>query len=297
MTERGIDPFRGATTTPSLLMPPPPRPKPTRSAPPPLPRGAASTMRARGSPHRKPLRVEFLPDELVEHDVGEFVPDEFVLDDVATDSSVGFAAPSDAPPPHPATQQPFTRSWRPQARATGRAKGSVRLGWIATALASVFGLVAIARLNSVAATHSGAPPSRAMIPPPAAPSDTTTTHDPSKVTMPTSPSAMSAAPASSGLSVSPSAAAEGPAASSPSAADGVDLKHRAQQALEKGRLTAALDLGQQAVEADPTDAESWLILGATYLQRGKPKEARRCFASCVDQATQGPVSECKALLR
>jgi Flp pilus assembly protein TadD len=108
---------------------------------------------------------------------------------------------------------------------------------------------------------------------------------------------MSAAPASSDLSVSPSVAVVGPAASASFAIDGADLKHRAQQSLEKGKLAAALDLGQQAVEADPTDAESWLILGATYLQRGKYKEARRCFASCVDQATQGPVSECKALLR
>jgi cytochrome c-type biogenesis protein CcmH/NrfG len=104
--------------------------------------------------------------------------------------------------------------------------------------------------------------------------------------MPAAASASATAPAASDPSLSQSAAAEA-----------VDLKQRAQQALEKAKLKEALDLGQQAVDADPTDAESWLILGATYLQRGKYKDARRCFASCVDQATQGPVSECKALLR
>jgi cytochrome c-type biogenesis protein CcmH/NrfG len=224
--------------------------------------------------------VEFLPDELVEYDREEFVPDEFVLDDVAPDSSVGFAGPSDAPPPHPAVQQPVTASWRPRERATRRAK-TTRLGWIATALAAIFGLVAITRLGLIAATHSEAPQAAAM----AAPLD--------PPAMP--PPVMSSLPAPSEPSVSPSVATE--AADALVALDAVDLKHRAQQALEKGKLAAALDLGQQAVDADPTDAESWLILGATYLQRAKYKDARKCFSSCVDQATQGPVSECKALLR
>jgi cytochrome c-type biogenesis protein CcmH/NrfG len=218
--------------------------------------------------------VEFLPDELVEYDLEEFVPDEFVLDDVAPDSSVGFAGPSDAPPPHPAVQQPVTASWRPRERATRRTK-TTRLGWIATALAAIFGLVAITRLGLIAATHSEAPQAAVM----AAPLD-----PPAML-----PPAMSSSPEPS---VPPSVTTE-----AADAVDAVDLKHRAQQALEKGKLAAALDLGQQAVDADPSDAESWLILGATYLQRAKYKDARKCFSSCVDQATQGPVSECKALLR
>jgi hypothetical protein len=222
--------------------------------------------------------VDFLPDELVLYDVDEFVPDEFVLDDVPAETSVGFAGPSDMPPPHPATT-PSPGSWRPHARATHDPKRSVRVGWIATGLASVFGLVAIARL--VAAMHSWPAAPAAMHPPPAAPFDTTT-------------------PVSSDLLPSLSSAAANeqasPALPSPST-DAVELKTHAQEALEKGKLGAALDLGQQAVDADPTDAESWLILGATYLQRGRYKDARKCFARCVDQATQGPVSECKALLR
>lgn len=244
-------------------------------------------MRARGLLHRKPPRVEFLPDELVEYDVDEVLPDEFVLDDVSTDSSVGFAGPSDAPPPYPATLQTFTGSWPPEARARSRGKRTVRLAWAAAGLAGFCGLVVVARTTLFAA------PSKTT---------TTTASDPSEVSSATTPPAeTSTAPSASNLPVWSSVAAadatDAASASNTSAGDAVDIKHRAQQALEKGKLTDALDLGQQAVDADPTDAESWLILGATYLQRGKYKDARRCFASCVDQATQGDVSECKALLR
>jgi Flp pilus assembly protein TadD len=48
---------------------------------------------------------------------------------------------------------------------------------------------------------------------------------------------------------------------------------------------------------DPTDGEAWLLLGAAYMDRGKPVEARKAFASCVKQGKKGPMGECAAMLR
>jgi Flp pilus assembly protein TadD len=51
------------------------------------------------------------------------------------------------------------------------------------------------------------------------------------------------------------------------------------------------------VALDPTDAESWLILGAAYQQQGNDKDARRCFGACIQKANRGPKRECAAMLR
>jgi tetratricopeptide (TPR) repeat protein len=81
------------------------------------------------------------------------------------------------------------------------------------------------------------------------------------------------------------------------ASEAFEKKRASQQALEKGKLVLSIELGERAVELDPTDADSWLILGAAYLQRGDIKNARRCFSSCVGQATSGQRKECAAMLR
>ncbi|MGH7436413.1 MAG: tetratricopeptide repeat protein [Polyangiaceae bacterium] len=253
--------------------------------------------------------MEFLPDELVEYDVDEFLSDEFVIDETTTDSSVGsvgFAGPSDAPPPYPATHPVLVRSSRPDAGVGQRAKRPLRSGRVALALACVAGLAIIALVNRVAPEQTPAVPPAASAEPPSRPSLQVVSSVAAASPAASPASASSASPASSDTTATPesvSSPAEteppallGDAADQP-AADAIDLKHRAQQALEKGKLAPAIELGEQAVEADPTDAESWLILGATYLQRGRYGDARRCFARCVDQATHGPTSECKALLR
>jgi Flp pilus assembly protein TadD len=77
----------------------------------------------------------------------------------------------------------------------------------------------------------------------------------------------------------------------------MDTKEAAQAALEHGKVPLAIELGERSVSLDPTDAEAWLVLGAAYLQRGASKDARRCFSSCVEQATHGGQRECAALLR
>jgi Flp pilus assembly protein TadD len=59
----------------------------------------------------------------------------------------------------------------------------------------------------------------------------------------------------------------------------------------------AIEQGERSVALDTADAETWLILGAAYMQRGKYAQARRCFSSCVQLAQRGARSECAALLR
>jgi Flp pilus assembly protein TadD len=73
-------------------------------------------------------------------------------------------------------------------------------------------------------------------------------------------------------------------------------KQAAQRALERSDPAEAITLAELSVALDPTDAESWLILGAAYLQRGHASDARRCFTTCAKTATRGPRAECAALL-
>jgi hypothetical protein len=81
------------------------------------------------------------------------------------------------------------------------------------------------------------------------------------------------------------------------AREALEKKRASQQALEKGKLSLSIELGERAVALDPTDGDSWLILGAAYMQRRDIENARRCFSSCVTQATSGQRKECAAMLR
>jgi hypothetical protein len=77
----------------------------------------------------------------------------------------------------------------------------------------------------------------------------------------------------------------------------VDVKKAALAALEQGKLADAVSGAAHATELDPTDAESWLILGAAFQDQGNTVAARQAFASCTKQATKGDVRECSFLLR
>lgn len=90
------------------------------------------------------------------------------------------------------------------------------------------------------------------------------------------------------------AVAENAPADSKSAAD---AKRDAQRALDRGHLADSIEAGEESVALNPTDADAWLILGAAYQMRGNGAAARRCFASCVQQAKRGSRAECGALLR
>lgn len=77
----------------------------------------------------------------------------------------------------------------------------------------------------------------------------------------------------------------------------VTQKRAAQNALERSKLDDAIAAGEKAVELNPADGESWLILGASYQQKGKLPEARKAFKACTEQGKKGPIGECRAMLR
>jgi Flp pilus assembly protein TadD len=116
--------------------------------------------------------------------------------------------------------------------------------------------------------------------------------------------ATAVAPAASPTPAGASPAAP-PAASSASADTTVTpdpkaalkAKHQSQRALDAGKLADAIESGEHAVALDPSDAESWLILGAAYQARGATADARRCFSSCMRLGKRGPRRECAAMLR
>jgi hypothetical protein len=103
------------------------------------------------------------------------------------------------------------------------------------------------------------------------------------------------------------AAATPPESASPSPAPPVDPKALAKEAghqkaksrgaLERGNMPEAIAAGERAVAIDPADAESWLILGAAYQQKGDAKNALRSFKACVSEGKRGPKYECAAMLR
>jgi hypothetical protein len=74
-------------------------------------------------------------------------------------------------------------------------------------------------------------------------------------------------------------------------------KTSARTLLEKRKIAEAIEAGERSVKLDPTDGEAWLILGASYQEKGNMVDARRAYASCVKEATTGPRDECAKMLR
>lgn len=65
--------------------------------------------------------------------------------------------------------------------------------------------------------------------------------------------------------------------------------------LNAGRMEEAAQLGMQLVAAAPSDAFSYLCLGAALQARGRIAEAASAYRSCAEFAKHGDVSECRAL--
>jgi cytochrome c-type biogenesis protein CcmH/NrfG len=53
----------------------------------------------------------------------------------------------------------------------------------------------------------------------------------------------------------------------------------------------------KALEADPSDAMPYLVLGSALQDAGRWREATRAYQLCVKTATRGMVDECRAMLR
>ena len=71
------------------------------------------------------------------------------------------------------------------------------------------------------------------------------------------------------------------------------LSQQALRALEGGKYAACIELAQQAVAADPADANNYLYWGTALMSLGKRAEAKEAFSACVDKATRGPKHECR----
>jgi hypothetical protein len=107
------------------------------------------------------------------------------------------------------------------------------------------------------------------------------------------PPSDTAAPTAEAPADSAAAAAAAPAEPDPKAA--AKEKNASQNALERGKVTAAIEAGERSVALDPTDGEAWLILGAAYQEKGDMKNARRSYKACLEQGKRGPKYECAAM--
>jgi hypothetical protein len=76
----------------------------------------------------------------------------------------------------------------------------------------------------------------------------------------------------------------------------VEEREEARVLLEKKKAVEALPLALHAVEQDPSDAQTWLVLGAAHQDLGHGVDARDTFLQCTKKATTGPIHECRALL-
>jgi hypothetical protein len=100
-----------------------------------------------------------------------------------------------------------------------------------------------------------------------------------------------------GAPVEPTLEGVTPPVDDPNPESAAALKHASLDALEHRKLDDAVAAGEKATALDPTDADSWLILGAAYHDQGNFLAARRSYAACAKQATRGEVRECKFLLQ
>ena len=67
--------------------------------------------------------------------------------------------------------------------------------------------------------------------------------------------------------------------------------------LKKAKNPEAMVTASAALEADPTDAMPYLVLGSALQDAGRWREAHRAYELCVKNAKHGMVDECRAMLR
>ncbi|HTQ06673.1 MAG TPA: hypothetical protein VMI54_22610 [Polyangiaceae bacterium] len=180
--------------------------------------------------------------------------------------------------------------------------------------------VALAKDSSVAPSAPSSAPSATSVPvaePPAPPSATSV-----PVTLPASPSATSVpvlappptadvastsspGPAPSERSAPPAATDDAPAVTpAPSvapvaagAADAAGLRDKARTLLATGHSRDGVAFARAAVESDPLDARSYVLLGAGLQNLGDWAAARGVFEECTRKATHGGSSACQYFAR
>jgi hypothetical protein len=86
-------------------------------------------------------------------------------------------------------------------------------------------------------------------------------------------------------------------APAPASAPRANTKMDARRFLAAGKLKEAVSAARAALAAEPTDAETYLLLGAALQDTGHWEESMIVFASCVQNAKRGPLGDCRALSR
>jgi Flp pilus assembly protein TadD len=88
-----------------------------------------------------------------------------------------------------------------------------------------------------------------------------------------------------------------PVASEDKVASARALREESLALLEKSKDREAMTKATAAMEADPTNAMPYLVLGSALQDIGHWREARNAYELCVKNATRGMVEECHAMLR
>ena len=191
-----------------------------------------------------------------------------------------------------------------------RAKSVRIVRYVVIAFGVLLGIGAVAKLREAPPTQPKAPvfvhaePDRDPAALPSTPPSAASAPASSPSSAAAEPLAASDAAVSSTDAAIASALGDAAVAASDAGAQGGDagldakaLKRACQRALDNGKLGLAIENGEASVAEDPTDAETWLLLGAAYDQKGRAADARTAYQSCVQKGKRGPVGECAALLR
>ena len=83
----------------------------------------------------------------------------------------------------------------------------------------------------------------------------------------------------------------------PSEEDVATLIRSARTLLGAGRVREGVTLARQAVEKNPLDAESYVLLAAGLQDLGQWREAHEVFAECRQKTKRGPSSTCQYFAR
>jgi DNA-binding response OmpR family regulator len=306
----------------------PPSMAPAASVPPPLPPGAPSSKRppplvststppaASSVPPPPPTSGSLPPRSISVPPPGE---------------AQSFVSASQSPPPAPValTSDPPTPSTYP-VPVKNRVAGSRVVGGLAAVMAVM--VVAALLLRSTVREGHDTNAGLALRPPDetaeagvasqavgaAAPMTGATLDAAGAAVAPTEPIAASSSEVSTGpvsivvdagnVRAPSAAAAPGPATSASSATSATSASPppttetathmviRAQQYLESGSPSRAVEAARHATQIDPSDAEAWLTLGAAYDSAGNHAKSRAAYESCGRQARGARVSECRALV-
>jgi hypothetical protein len=90
--------------------------------------------------------------------------------------------------------------------------------------------------------------------------------------------------------------ASGDKAGDANVTDARALRDEALKLLEKAKNPEAMAAASKALDADPTDAMPYLVMGSALQDAGRWREATRAYQLCTKTATKGMVDECRAML-